>query len=204
MSKNTGHPAKIGAIVLAAGISKRMGRQKLLLPWKGKVILEHIIDTIKSTEITPIVIVTGRKYKSFERIFSKSNVLNVTNPNFSNGSMLESFQYGLSVFNEIPVDAILLFLGDQPSIQPKIIRVITEEYSKSRANLVVPSYQHHRGHPWLIDRSLWNTVLELREPENLRNFLELNHQKIKYIAINSPEILRDIDTPDQYNSFKNV
>jgi molybdenum cofactor cytidylyltransferase len=68
--------------------------------------------------------------------------------------------------------------------------------------LIVPSYQKHRGHPWLIDCSLWGEVLALKPPENLRDFLRAKTEQIHYLEVDSPSILQDLDTPEDYQRFR--
>jgi molybdenum cofactor cytidylyltransferase len=88
--------------------------------------------------------------------------------------------------------------GDQPQIQVGSVQVILQEYESTGASLIVPSYQMRRGHPWLVARELWNEILEMRSPESPREFLNRHAKEIKYINVNTPSILADLDTPEDY------
>jgi CTP:molybdopterin cytidylyltransferase MocA len=59
-----------------------------------------------------------------------------------------------------------------------------------------------RGHPWLAARSLWDEILELDPPQTLRDFLNIHAQDIQYIGIDSPSILADMDTPEEYRASR--
>jgi molybdenum cofactor cytidylyltransferase len=65
----------------------------------------------------------------------------------------------------------------------------------------VPSYQLHRGHPWLVSRALWPAVFALHSPETLRDFLKQHAAQITYLPVESASILQDLDTPEDYDHY---
>ena len=75
---------------------------------------------------------------------------------------------------------------------------VVEAYAGSGAHLVVPSYRMHRGHPWLIHRSLWPELLQLEQSESSRDFLNRHAEEIRYTEVDSSTILEDMDTPLDY------
>ena len=94
--------------------------------------------------------------------------------------------------------AALIGLGDQPHVQESSIRAICEAYETSGSSLIVPSFQMKRGHPWLVTRSLWKEILELRPPSTSRDFLNKYSDAIHYVTVDTPTILADLDTPEDY------
>ena len=68
--------------------------------------------------------------------------------------------------------------------------------------LVVPSYRRRRGHPWLLARILWDALLELRTSATMRDFLDQHTSDIHYVNLNTPSILQDLDTPEDYQRFR--
>jgi len=92
----------------------------------------------------------------------------------------------------------LIGLGDQPQVQEGSIRSILAAYDDSQSRLVVPSFQRKRGHPWLVARPLWAEILALKPPRTLRDFLNNHADEIHYVNLNTPTILTDLDTPDDY------
>ena len=100
------------------------------------------------------------------------------------------------------MEAALICLGDQPQVEERSVRSVCEAFQISGSKLVVPSYQMRRGHPWLLARELWDEVLRMREPETLREFLNRHASEIEYVDVNTPTILQDLDTPDDYLKYK--
>ncbi|MEW6028350.1 MAG: nucleotidyltransferase family protein [Chloroflexota bacterium] len=96
------------------------------------------------------------------------------------------------------VDAALLVLGDQPQVEESSVRAVLTAYRKSVSNLVVPSYRMRRGHPWLVARPLWDEILRMKSPHTPRDFLTARAAGIEYVNLDTPTILADLDTPEDY------
>jgi len=190
----------ISALILAAGQSKRMGQPKMLLPWGETTVLEKVIATFKSAEIDDVLVITGGNREQVERLVGDS-ARALFNPNYAENEMLRSVQVGLE---GIPpgVEAVLIGLGDQPQIQERSVWLVLEGYRRSRASIVVPSFQMRRGHPWLVGRDHWDEILAMRPPASLRDFLNRHPGEIHYVDINNDSILQDLDTPEDYLKFK--
>lgn len=191
----------IGAVVLAAGHSRRMGSPKLALPWGDTTVIGQVIHMLSRTDIQEIVVVTGGAQPEVERALHGLPVRLVHNPQHMQSEMLSSFQVGLAAVSNT-LAAILLVLGDQPQVQEQVINDLIREYVDSGAPLVVPSYQSRRGHPWLLDRSLVDTVLAMQEPATLRDFLNEQSHTIRYIMVETPSVLQDLDTPGDYRIYR--
>src|SRR4030042_2166466 len=191
----------ISAIVLAAGQSMRMGQPKLLLPWGQTTVIGRVIATLTDAGLNDLNIVTGENPKELERALSSYRLNFVINPNAAHGDMLLSFQIGLRYICG-KSEAALLVLGDQPQIESNVVQSIIEYYYSTRKKIIIPSYRMHRGHPWLIDKSLWNEILKLKPGCTLRDYLIQNQDNITYIDVMTPSIIQDLDTPDDYQSYK--
>jgi molybdenum cofactor cytidylyltransferase len=191
----------ITALVLAAGQSHRMGSPKMLLPWGNTTVIGQVISTLWQAKMTDIRIVTGANQDEIKHLISDKHVKFVFNSEYANGEMLISAQVGLSSLGEA-VNAAIIVLGDQPQIQAQTIQLIVDAYLSRGSTLIVPSYQLRRGHPWLIDRSLWDVVLNLKPPDTLRDFLSRHNNVIDYINVESASVILDMDTPDEYQRFK--
>ena len=189
----------ISAIILAAGESKRMGQPKMLLPWGNVTVLEHVIDVFQKAGVEDIVIVLGAERERIERTLSQYRIRFVHNEDYAVSEMLSSLQCGLKAMT-LQTQAALIGLGDQPQVQEGSVRLIYEAYQNTRSELVVPSFQMRRGHPWLVERTLWSELLDMRAPESPRDFLNRHSEKIHYGDANTATILADLDTPDDYYS----
>jgi molybdenum cofactor cytidylyltransferase len=187
----------ISAIILAAGQSRRMGQPKMLLPWGNRTVIEHVVVTFLTAGVEAILVVTGAEHHRVKMAVDRYPVLTVHNKDHAAGDMLSSIQCGLRAM-PAEVQAALIGLGDQPQVQEKTIRSIHDAYRDGAARLVVPSFQLKRGHPWLVARPLWDEILTLEPPETPRDFLNRFGLEILYVNMNTPTILADLDTPEDY------
>ncbi len=191
----------IAAIILAAGMSKRMGQPKLLLPWEGTTVLGKVIKTFKQAGIEYILVVTGGDRELVEanltELATQFPTRSVFNPEFAQAEMLSSLQRGLATLPS-EAEAALIGLGDQPQVQARTVRHVCAAFVKSGAPLVVPSYQLRRGHPWLVARSLWGELIKLPPLQSPRSFLQRHASDIYYVNVDTPSILEDLDTPEDY------
>ena len=191
----------ISAIVLAAGQSIRMGQSKMVLPWGKTTVIGKVVATILEAGVTAVYVVTGGNQKELKHALDRFPVKFVFNPDYENGEMIISVQIGI---NSLPEEssATLIVLGDQPQIENQVVKLIVERYQLTRNKIIVPSYQMHRGHPWLIDKSLWHEISDIQPPSNLHEYLIRNQEKISYVNINKSSILQDLDTPEVYKQHK--
>lgn len=195
----------IAAIVLAAGQSSRMGRPKMVLPWGQGTVIGRVVETLLAGGVQRVAVVTGGARQAVEAAlagFPADRVQAVYNPQFANGEMLISVQVGLRMLmgdqNGPEAAAFLLALGDQPQMQVETVRAVIDAYRAGGAALVVPSYQMRRGHPWLVDRSLWAGLLAQNLPFTLRDFLNQHRAAIQYVPVDTASVLADLDTPEDY------
>jgi molybdenum cofactor cytidylyltransferase len=186
----------ISAIILAAGESKRMGKPKMLLPWDKSTVLQTVITTFQAAGIQDIIVVTGSARNQVDLLIGQT-VQTIYNENYLKGEMLSSIQLGLR-FKMRESQAVFIALGDQPQIQVRTIQHILQEYKQTNSSLIVPSYNMRRGHPWLVARELWDDLLKTEPPETAREFLYQHSNDIHYIALDTPTILQDLDTPEDY------
>jgi molybdenum cofactor cytidylyltransferase len=187
----------ISAILLAAGQSKRMGRPKMLLPWGESTVIEQVITTFLKAGVEDLVVVTGGAREHVESVISPYPVRKVYNNDHAAGEMLSSIQCALRVISN-ESEATLIGLGDQPQLQEGSVRLICEAYADNASPLIVPSFQMRRGHPWLVARPLWSEILALRPPESPRDFLNRHADEIRYVSVDTPSVLADLDTPEDY------
>jgi molybdenum cofactor cytidylyltransferase len=191
----------ISAIILAAGESKRMGQPKMLLPWGNGTVLTHVVSVFKKAGVEDILVVTGGAKEQVEGLVPGLGVRTVHNEAYSSGEMLSSLQCGMRALRR-QTQAVLIGLGDQPQVQEGSVRKVCEAFRESRSNLVVPSYQMRRGHPWLVASPLWVGLLKLKSPISPRDFLNEHQAEIHYVNVDDPGILADLDTPEDYLKFK--
>jgi len=196
----------ITAIILAAGRSTRMGSPKMLLPWGDTTIIEHVISVFSKAGIHDILVVTGGAREEMEVVVRNCQknypVRSVFNKDYLAGDMLSSMQCGLQYLLEKSSEAALIRLGDQPQVQERSVQLLCEAYSQTKSPLVVPSFQMRRGHPWLVARELWDEIIAMQSSQTPRDFLNPHAKDIQYVEMDTPSILADLDTPEEYLKFK--
>jgi molybdenum cofactor cytidylyltransferase len=186
----------IGAVVLAAGMARRMGEAKVLLPWTGgRTILEHIIHQLILARVDPIIVVTGSRAADVRAAAERAGAAAAHNPNYETGEMLSSLKAGLKAL-PAHVAAALVALGDQPRIQPRIVDQLLMAYAEGKGGIIAPSYQMRRGHPILIDRRYWGEILDLPKDGAPRDVI--SRHAVTHVNVETDSVLRDIDTPDDY------
>ena len=172
----------------------------MLLPWGNTTVLGHVVSTYQSAGVEEILVITGGAHKQIEEIVNLYKVRSVFNEQYAGGEMLSSLQRGLEVLlpNRDKVRAALIGLGDQPQVQVQTVQGICEAYRSHPSRLIVPSFQMRRGHPWLVENSLWLELLEMKAPQSPRDFLSGHAGEIRYVEVDTPSILADLDTPEDY------
>ena len=171
-----------------------MGQQKMLMPWGNTTVLGRVIRTLQDAGMEDIVLVTNSDILHSVEHLPIRVMLN------DDGDMLSSLKAGVRI-QKPAAQATLICLGDQPQMEEGSVRRVCEAFVKSRSNLVVPSYQMRRGHPWLVARPLWEEILSL-EAVSLREFLNAHASEIEYVNVDTPSILQDLDTPEDYLKYK--
>jgi molybdenum cofactor cytidylyltransferase len=191
----------IAGVVLAAGLSRRMGQPKMILPWGDHTVIGHVVATLQNAGISSILVVTGGSAGLVKTALANFQVSTVFNPNYANGDMLFSIHTGLAALAE-EIQAVLVVLGDQPQIEEKTVRDMLDLYNRDKPRLLVPSYHMRRGHPWLIEKSLWPDILTLAPPATMRDFFQQHNQMIRYMQVETASVLSDLDTPEDYEKNK--
>ena len=186
----------ITAIILAAGESKRMGEPKMLMPWGKSTVLQTVISTFQASGVKDILVVTGGAHQQVEELIGRTVEI-VFNENYQTGEMLSSIQLGLSV-KKREASAALICLGDQPQVEERSVRSVCNAFLAGKSEIVVPSYEMQRGHPWLVARPMWDEILAMKSPKTARDFLKNNARKIHHVIVDNPSILADLDTPEDY------
>jgi molybdenum cofactor cytidylyltransferase len=178
-----------------------MGQPKMLLPWGESTVLGRVLSVLRSAGVEDIVTVTGGFRELVEVVATRHGSRVVFNDEYAGNEMLSSIQCGLREV-KAEAEAALICLGDQPQVQEGSVRRVREMFENGKSRLVVPSYQMRRGHPWLVARPLWEEILRMQPPQSPRDFMNAHSKEIEYVEVDTPSILQDLDTPEDYLKFK--
>lgn len=189
---------RVGAVILAAGESKRMGEPKLLMPWgENSTVIRQVCQQVAACGLYEVVLVAGRWGDAIREQVTGLPVRVVINENYAQGEMLSSLKAGLaSIWHSS--DACLVVLGDQPLIEQTVTRSVVEAYFTGRGRIVAPSYGNRRGHPILIGRAFWESIIAMPPDSAPRDLIRLHEDEVHHLVVDTDSVLRDIDTPEDY------
>ena len=188
----------IWGMILAAGESKRMKVQKLLLLFEGKTMIESVIENVIHSGVDKTLVVVGSHSNEILKVIEHLNLIHCYNDNYKEG-MLSSVKCGV---RSLPAnyDAVLVFLGDQPMIPKEAVNMVIQAYKSSDKGIVIPTFEKKRGHPLLIDSRYRQEIEKVEESEGLRALAVKFADDVLEVETNLPGILRDIDTREEYEN----
>jgi molybdenum cofactor cytidylyltransferase len=186
----------ICALVLAAGRSRRMGVQKLLLSVGGQPLITRIVDEVLSSPVDEVFVVIGPEGKGIAATLADRRVHFVTNPH-PEGEMLGSVRCGLSALPE-ECAAVLVVLGDQPGIRSEVVAALVRGFRAAGCGIVVPTHGGRRGHPILFAMHYREEVVTRYENVGLRGLLQAHPEDVFEVEVATPGVLEDMDVPEDY------
>ncbi len=190
-----------------------MGRAKLLLPFEGRSVLEHVVGAALEAGAGLTVVVLGHQADAARKVLAKAwpgraDLRVVTNPDYlagQAGSLRAGLRGALTAAPEpaaAPPRAVVFCLGDQPLVTAETVTALIDAYLASppwsRPLVVAPVHAGRRGNPVLVDRRLFPELLALTGDTGAREVLERHTGKDTLLVPAGPEVLADIDTPDDY------
>lgn len=193
------------AIILAAGESARMGRPKALLQWRGKPFIEHVCDALRRAGVEDRVAVLGRASADILAAWTPAGEKVTVNLKPENGQ-LSSLRAGLGFAAEYS-EAFLVCLADQPTVLPETYKKIIEFWSFHKDSIVIPrtirlsDSKLKRGHPLIIPAAYKHLCFEGPLEKGLHWVTHNPLVEIADLEVADREIIRDIDTPEDYEAL---
>ena len=189
----------LSAVVLAAGLSSRMeNKNKLLLPYRGKTILEVTLDHLLAAGIDEVVVVTGRDAHLVGPLLERLPVRIVHNADFALG-LTGSIQRGVEAAKG---NGYMICLADMVWITPEEYALIGQHFTLQRelhpACICLPEYRGQKGNPVVFSDHYRGAIAAHRAPEGCREIVADNKENIYRVEMPTDHILRDIDTPGDY------
>jgi len=187
----------ISAILLAAGLSKRMaGENKLTKKIKGIPLIKHSVKNILVSSIDELIVVLGYQKEVIKKIIDKNEKVKfVFNENFENG-MASSIKTGLNHLSE-KTEAFFICLGDMPMVNHDIYNQMIK--LKNNKEIIVPTYKGQLGNPVLFSNSMKEKIITIQDDIGAKKILELNKNKILYLETNNINVTKDFNTQNNFN-----
>lgn len=197
-----GPAPRVAAVVLAAGMSRRMGGpNKLLAPIDGVPMVARVVDAFLSSRADPVLVVLGHQAGEVRAALSGRDVRFVENPQYEEG-LGASLRAGIEALDET-VDGALVALGDMPWIRSDHIhRLITAFDPSGPATIVVPVHDRKRGHPVLWSARHFAEMRKLGGDVGARGLLERHADAVRAVPIDDAAVHRDVDTPEMLASAR--
>jgi molybdenum cofactor cytidylyltransferase len=195
----------VSAVVLAAGMSRRMGTPKQLLRIGGETILEHTLKNVRASDVDEVILVLGFAAESMKKEISTERLKVVHNPDYQQG-MGTSLRTGLAAV-DARASAALIVLADQPFVRPETIdKLIARHHERRPQNIIpqiiIPMYRGFRGNPVLLDRSVFSELKELSGDVGCRAIFGSHAENICKLAVDDVGILLDIDSREEYQKLE--
>ncbi len=202
--------SSFAAVILAAGESSRMGRDKALLPWPPSAEASSAGETFLSASIGSllpdadfVVVVVGKNEELLAPIIYARGASLVVNPDPSRGQF-SSLQVGLREVLNHGRDAAMVTLVDRPPARPATIQTLREAFQTADPNIwaVVPEFSGKHGHPYLVGREMMEAFLRVPPFSTAREVEHAHQSHIQYVAVDDPLIALNINTPEEYAALR--
>jgi molybdenum cofactor cytidylyltransferase len=195
-------------VILAAGESTRMGRDKALLPWPAhdrtgrKTLLSSAIEALGAA-CDLVIVVAGKNVAALAPVVYACGAFLVTNPNPDRGQF-SSLQTGLHEVLNHGRDSAMVTLVDRPSAATETLSSLTNAFEQRKRDVwaVIPAYEGTHGHPILIARELIEAFLKAPASSSARDVEHANQQHISYLKVADALVTSNIDTPQDYASLQ--
>lgn len=192
---------RLFALIPAAGRSRRMGTSKLLLPWNGKTVVEHLIGTLTRPEITAVVIVVRPDDHALRDVVQRTSAIAVV-PDHEPPEMRDSIEFGLRAirqqFTPNDTDGWLLIPADHPLIEPEVLNGLLACWSPGDCEALLPKFGARRGHPTLLRWSLASRIEQLPRDVGVNTLLRSEPNLVTEWPTDQESVLADLDTPEDY------
>ncbi len=189
-------------VILAAGASSRMGRDKALLPWRDGTFLSAAIRALQpATEL--VIVVAGANAANLEPIADADAAFLALNPNPQQGQF-SSLQVGLREVLNRGRDAAIITLVDRPPAEVETMQQLRAAFlgGDEQTWAVVPEYGGKHGHPFVIGREMIEAFLRAPVHSSAREVEHANQAHIRYLPVSDPLVVANVDTPEDFEKLR--
>jgi molybdenum cofactor cytidylyltransferase len=189
----------IVGVVLAAGLSRRMGQPKLLLTLEGKPVLRHAVERMLAGGVDEAVIVVPTEHGDLEAALARIPVRFAVNPKPEAGQG-SSIAVGVSAA-PAGAEAVLIALGDQPRLPPQVIPGLIAAFRRMGKAITAPRYREGQGNPVLFGPQVISELRALTGDRGARVVLEKDASRVAWVDFDESRPA-DVDTPEDYDRVR--
>lgn len=199
---HAGHTPKVAGVVLAAGLSRRMGpANKLLSEWRGQALVAHVVQALRASNLSAVYVVTGHDAAAVQASMPGPAVHCIHNPDYAQG-MSTSLRAGL---NALPpdIDGVVIALADMPWIQAGHVNALVRAFDPSGAqDICVPTFERKRGNPVLWASKYFFEMKRLSGDVGARSLMRTHRDAVLEVPMPDPATNLDVDTPQALEDLR--
>lgn len=193
----------VSAIVLAAGLSKRMGNSnKLLLPYRQHTVIEATLNNILAAGIMDIIVVTGYESDKINNAIKHLPATIVDNPFYAQG-MTTSIQQGITYAKG---NGFMICLSDMMMIEPVeyslLVTAFEQQFSFNPKCICIPRYGNEKGNPVIFSAYYRTAILKHTDMEGCKAIVQANKEEICWVDMPTNHVLMDMDYPEDYEKLR--
>jgi molybdenum cofactor cytidylyltransferase len=192
----------LSAIVLAAGMSNRMGQNKLLLTFRERSLVALTVDTLLASQVDEIIVVLGYEAEKVKAEVEGKSARCILNSDYREG-MSASVRTGVKAVSP-QAGAIMICLADQPLLEPEDLNYLIKAFAQAVADsksIVIPFFHGRRGNPVILDLSHREDILEVVGDAGCRDLIKRYPDKVYRVEMKTDHVVRDIDNLGDYQAL---
>jgi CTP:molybdopterin cytidylyltransferase MocA len=222
------HPARIAGIVPAAGMSRRMGRPKVTLPYRGGTMVGAVVRSLLDAEVDEVLVVTRPELAAQLDLPTNPRVETAINDDPAS-EMFDSIRIGLAAtmsryrgrrsstnasYYAKPADGsgepgdalagILVVPADMPDVAVDTYRMCLDLFQLDPGRIIIAGCDGRRGHPVVIPRALLATPDQRTGGPSIKELVDANRRLVRFVETNDAGVLRDVDTPGDYDALSSI
>ncbi len=191
----------IGIVILAAGVSARLGKPKQLLKYNGSSLLQNAIDAAVTSVAASVIVVLGANADDILQETGKAKINIIVNSEWEQG-MASSIGFGLNelLFHSSSTEAVILMVCDQPHISSTLINELIQTHIDTGKPIIACNYGESIGPPALFHKKFFPELMQLKGDAGARKIIQQHGDEVITILFTKGSI--DIDTAEDYENLK--
>jgi CTP:molybdopterin cytidylyltransferase MocA len=185
--------SNVSAILLAAGLSQRMGIKKQLLPVQGRPAVVRCLESLRDSQVADVVIVVNPEGGDIVNA-TKEFLVKVAVNELPGSDMAASVKAGMACIDN-DATGIMICLCDHPVVRPETLGAMISSHSRKPDAIIIPIYRGRKGHPTLFPRFILEDIGKLA---TLRDVIRQHFTKISLLDVDDEGVILDMDTPEDY------
>jgi molybdenum cofactor cytidylyltransferase len=191
---------RLVALVPAGGESRRMGSNKLALPWGEGTILSHLVDQLTPSVERTIVLLGPRSHELVSTLPSNVEAVMLQE---QTPDMRSTIERGIDCLSDETDDVgVLIMLADQPHVKASIVDHLARQFDEASGSILIPTFAGKRGHPIILPLRFLRELKELPVDRGLDALIRARLADQRLVPLTDAGILADLDTPSDYERYR--